>query len=198
MYTYYYCLAGYPKEFCGFERVLLFMSYLATYLLCNMPYVDDVKKISLHYLTIYPTNKPVSNSSPNAPYKNFLISFLWTFFFTYASTILTHPGKNGTAHLPPNGLDHQHVLMFTPHHLSHHPGLSQLGLRAVGLSLLCPHTRAAPDFVITMAFACGMLSEGSAFTRTSPTSSCTQLSVHYLTSPPTQPPKFSLPPSSHC
>ena len=101
MYTYYYCLAGYPKEFCGFERVLLFMSYLATYLLCNMPYVDDVKKISLHYLTIYPTNKPVSDSSPNASYKNYHISSLWAFSFTYLLMILTHPGKNGMAHLPP-------------------------------------------------------------------------------------------------
>jgi hypothetical protein len=32
--------------------------------------------------------------------------------------------------------------------------LSQLGLRAGGLRLLCPRTRAAPDFVITMASAC--------------------------------------------
>jgi hypothetical protein len=31
--------------------------------------------------------------------------------------------------------------------------ISQLGLRAGGLGLLCPHTRAAPDFVITMASA---------------------------------------------
>jgi hypothetical protein len=31
--------------------------------------------------------------------------------------------------------------------------ISQLGLRAGGLGLLCPRTRAAPDFVITMASA---------------------------------------------
>jgi hypothetical protein len=28
--------------------------------------------------------------------------------------------------------------------------ISQLGLRAGGLGLLCPHTQTAPDFVITM------------------------------------------------
>jgi hypothetical protein len=37
----------------------------------------------------------------------------------------------------------------------------------------------------------GMLSKGSAFTRTSPTSSCIQPLAHYLTSPSTQPPTFS-------
>ena len=31
--------------------------------------------------------------------------------------------------------------------------VSQLGLRAGGLGILCPHTQAAPDVVITMAFA---------------------------------------------
>ncbi len=36
-----------------------------------------------------------------------------------------------------------------------------------------------------------MLSKGSVFTRTSPTTSCTQPSANYSTSLPTQPPKFS-------
>jgi hypothetical protein len=59
------------------------------------------EEISLHYLTIYLTNKPASDSFPNASYKNYLISSLRTSSFTYLLTILTHPGKNGMAHLPP-------------------------------------------------------------------------------------------------
>jgi hypothetical protein len=59
------------------------------------------KKIYLPYSTISPTNKPASVSSPSALYKNYHISSLRTSSFTYLLTILTHPGKTRTAHLPP-------------------------------------------------------------------------------------------------
>ncbi len=80
------------------------------------------EEISLHYLTIYLTNKPASDSFPNASYKNYLISSLQTSSFTYLLTILTHPGKmEWPTHLQ-RQLCHQMVLFLTPHH----PGLPQV------------------------------------------------------------------------
>ena len=63
--------------------------------------IDDVKKISLHYSKISPTNKPTMDSSPNASYKNNPIYYLQMFSFIYQPTTQTHLWKNGTAHSPP-------------------------------------------------------------------------------------------------
>ena len=58
------------------------------------------KQKSLHYSTIYPTNKHSSVSSPNVSFRTYLTSSLQTSSFTYLLTIPTHPGNNGMAHLP--------------------------------------------------------------------------------------------------
>ncbi len=158
------------------------------------------EEISLHYSTIYPTNKPASDSIPNASYKHCLISSLGTSSFTYLLTILTHPGKNGMAHLPPtstlssNGSSpHSSPPRTSP---SLPPYSVNLAYALVVLAYSA-HAHKLPQILsLQWRWLAGMLSKGSAFTKTSPTSSCTRPLAHYLTSPSTQPPTFSNPSSA--
>ena len=64
--------------------------------------INDIKK----YITSLIDNitnqlTRLRNSSPSASYKHYPISSLRTFSLIYQLTILTHPGKNGMAYLPP-------------------------------------------------------------------------------------------------
>ncbi len=128
------------------------------------------------------TNKPASASSPNASYKNYPISYLRTFYIIYQPTILTHPGKNRTAHSPP-----------TPTPSSKHSSPRSSPLRtllrtypnmpsssvnwAYELAVLVSyaHVHGLPQTLSLLWLPlAGMLSMVSKFTRTSPTSPSTK------------------------
>ncbi len=98
-------------------------------------------------------------------------------------------------------LYHQSVLLLTPHHLGHNPG----NTRVCHLTQSTWPTRWWSQPTLPMHMGCPRFchyngvhpqecspriphSQGPL---QSPTSSYTQPSAHYLTSPPTQPPKFS-------
>ena len=122
--------------------------------------INDVKKNITSLLDNITDQQTRLRLFSQCIYKNYPISYLRTFYIIYQLTILTHPGKNGTVHSPSNS-DSIIKAFFTsllttaditPDIPEYAILISQLGLRAGGLGLLCPRTRAAPDFVITMEF----------------------------------------------
>jgi hypothetical protein len=134
------------------------------------------EEISLHYLTIHPTNKPASDSFPDALYKNYFISSLRTSSFTYLLTILTHPGKNGMAHLPPTltlASNGSSPLSSPPWTFPSMPPYSVNLAYALVILAYSAHTHKFPQILSLQWHPLArILSKGSAFTRTSPTSSC--------------------------
>ena len=157
------------------------------------------KKILPHYSTTALTNKPASASSPNASYKNYPISYLRTFYIIYQPTILTHPGKNGTAHSPPTQtLSSKHssprssplrTLLRTYPNM---PSSSVNWAYVLAVLVSYAHVHGLPQTSsLPWPPPAGMLSMDSESTKTFPTSPSTKPSAHYLTSPLTPTPTFS-------
>jgi hypothetical protein len=161
--------------------------------------INDVKKTLPRYSTTSLTNKPTSASSPSASYKYYPISYLRTFYIIYQPTILTHPGKNGTAHSPPTQtLSSKHssprssplrTLLRTYPNM---PSSSVNWAYVLAVLVSYAHVHVLPQTLSLLWLPlAGMPSMVSESTRTSLTSPSTKPLAHYLTSPPTPPPKFS-------
>jgi len=161
--------------------------------------IDNVKKILPHYSTTSLTNKPASTSSPNAPYKNYPISCMRAFYIIYQPTTLTHPGKNGVAHSPPtqtlsskHSSPHSSPLRTLLRTYSNMPSSSVNWAYVLAVLVSYGHVHRLPQTLSLLWLPpAGMPSMVSKSTRTSLTSPSTKPLAHYLTSPPTTPPKFS-------
>jgi hypothetical protein len=106
---------------------------------------------------------------------------------------------DGTVHLPPTltplpkrSSNHSSPPWTSPRTYPNMPSYSVNLAYALVVSAYSTHAHRLPQILsLQWRPPAGMLSKGSASTRTSPTSSYTQPLVHYLTSPPTQPQTFS-------